>query len=105
MRTSLPRCNPDDSVNDTCAASASLVAPGSADNPEDVQEEVDDVKVEVQRGEHILLRRHRVLEHKRRHCFVGGIIFFKDSEQMRNNDKNNNDLRLAMRPVSVACIL
>ena len=39
----------------------SLVAPAVANNGQDVHEEVDDVQVEVQRGEHVLLGAERVL--------------------------------------------
>ena len=39
----------------------SLVAPAVTNNGQDVHEEVDDVQVEVQRGEHVLLGAERVL--------------------------------------------
>ena len=39
----------------------SLVTPAVSDDGEDVHEEVDDVQVEVQRGEHVLLGAERVL--------------------------------------------
>ena len=39
----------------------SLVAPAVSNNGQDVHEEVDDVQVEVQRGEHVLLGAERVL--------------------------------------------
>jgi hypothetical protein len=44
-----------------------LVIPREADNLEDVEEEVDDVQVEVEGGEHVLLRGQRVLRTKYSH--------------------------------------